>query len=133
MTPTQRTLALLRERGWRHDIVERFNRFVGPHGQRHDFCHMFDIIAFAPSVGIVGVQSCGQAYSDHVTKLLSDVCAPALREWLLSGGKAELIGWRKKKAVLCNGKKGNSYRWYPRVADIVLRPDETLSVNERKL
>ena len=128
MTPTQRTLALLRERGWRHDIVERFNRFVGPHGQRHDFCHMFDIIAFAPSAGIVGVQSCGQAYSDHVTKLLSDVCAPALREWLLSGGKAELIGWRKLKLK----RGGKALRWHPRIGDMKLLEDGTLVVQERK-
>jgi hypothetical protein len=127
LSPTQRTLALLRERGWLHDTVERFNPYVGPHGIRVDYLNAFDIIAIDPGTAIVGVQSFGQAWSEHAKKLLGE-CAPQLRAWLgVPCARVEMIGWRKVKL----NRGGKAMRWKPRIGDVVLEGDE-LKIVERK-
>jgi hypothetical protein len=118
MTPTQRSLALLRKQGWTCGIVERFNPHVGPHGIRQDFCGGIDVIAFKaasityPSTrvvvvdgrewpspvaaiegGILGVQCCAASgLAAHRTKLLAE---PRMREWVAAGGWLVIHAWRK--------------------------------------
>ena len=129
MSPTQRTLALLRERGGMSGIVERFLP-GGAFGHRSDLFGFIDIVHVHPERGIVAVQSFGQDYSGHVKKLTED-CADSARAWL-EHAPIELIGWRKKKAVLADGSKGKADRWYPRIADVVLTPEGELQIVERK-
>lgn len=124
MTPTQRTLKALRDQGLRCDIVERWIP-KKPHGIRSDFIGAFDIIAFSKTAGIIGVQSCGQSFSEHKKKLLAE---PRLKDWLESGGKGELWGWRKLKAK----RGGKAMRWKPRVADIAII-DGSIAICERKV
>lgn len=92
MTPTQRTLNLLRSWGWTPGMVERWipGAFV-----RRDLFNIIDIIA-TTGQDIVGVQSCGEAYSDHYKKLTVEYQADTHR-WLSSGGRLFLIGWRPVK------------------------------------
>ena len=99
MTATERTLRLLRERGYESGIVERFNRYAGTHGIRIDLFNFVDIIAF-DSTDIMAVQSCGSSFSEHKKKILANKTA---KEWI-KVGKIELIGWRKLK-VKRGGKK----------------------------
>ena len=127
-SPTQKTLALLRERGWECAVVEKF---VGPLRIRQDAYGWMDILCIDPVRGAVGVQSCGQAFSEHVHKLIEER-GDILKKWV-DHHPAELIGWRKKKAVLADGSKGKADRWCPRIADIVLDPvTGELQIVERK-
>lgn len=97
MTPTERTLKLLREKYIICDIVERFcHNNKTPHGLRSDLFHIFDIIALSEE-HIIGVQSCGTDFAAHYRKITQRYRKNALL-WLNCGGKIELIGWRKIKA-----------------------------------
>jgi hypothetical protein len=121
-TPTQRTLKALKERGFTCGIVERFNRFGGPFGIRQDLFGFIDIIAIHRIEGIVGVQSCGQAFSAHYKKITEEKYNEC-QEWLLCGGKVELYGWRKLKVK----RGGKAMRWTPRVLEITQKHlDEVL-------
>lgn len=119
MSPTQRTLRYLRQQGRICGIVEKFNPHVGPHGIRQDLFGFIDIIALDPERGIIGIQSCGQDFAQHrrkITEERTDIVA----EWLKSGGKVELWGWRKLKLK----RGGKAMRWQPRIEEIVLEDVE---------
>ncbi len=90
---TSRTLEYVRSQGWEADIVERFNPYAGKFGQRKDLFGVIDIICLTES-GIAGIQSCGQAFSEHDKKILDE---PKALKWLEKGGRLMLIGWRKVK------------------------------------
>ena len=117
-SPTQRTLKWLRDKGRTCGIVERFNHYGGEFGIRQDLFNFIDIIAIDPVDGIIGVQSCGQAFSEHVKKMTANDVLPL---WL-KFAKVELIGWRK--VVLRRG--GSAVRWTPRVMDFWLEQDVIL-------
>lgn len=107
ISPTSRTLKYLRSQGWEADIVERFNPHAGKFGQRKDLFGVIDIIALSEH-GITGVQSCGQAFSEHDKKILDE---PLSLAWLQHGGALVLIGWRKVKLK----RGGKAMRWSPRI------------------
>lgn len=94
-SPTELTLELLRNRGWHCDIVERRNPVV--RNRSHDMFGIIDIIALT-SDGVLGVQSTGEDFAAHWTKL-TVVKALASARWLqVPGNRLMLIGWRKLKA-----------------------------------
>ena len=127
-SPTQRTLDLLRKRGWDCAIVEKF---VGPLCIRQDAFGWMDILCIDPARGAVGVQSCGQSFSEHVHKLIEER-GDIIKKWV-AHHPAELIGWRKKKAILADGSKGKADRWYPRIADVLVHQmTGELQIVERK-
>lgn len=113
LSPTQRTLRELRNQGRICGIVERFNQHAGPFGIRQDLFGFIDIIALDPERGIIGVQSCGQAFSEHYRKITEERYQECF-EWLRCGGKVELWGWRKVKLK----RGGKAMRWSPRVVEI---------------
>ncbi|MBW1672059.1 MAG: hypothetical protein JRJ45_00185 [Deltaproteobacteria bacterium] len=113
LSPTQRTLRELRNRGMICGIVERFNRYAGPHGIRQDLFGFIDIIALDRKEGIIGVQSCGQAFSEHYKKITIERSEECLA-WIRCGGKVELYGWRKLKVK----RGGAAMRWIPRIKKI---------------
>ncbi len=106
ISPTQRTMKKLKEEGWRPGIVERF---IGPLNIRVDLFHIIDIIAIQPG-NILGVQSCGQSFSEHYRKLTEEH-PDACWDWLQAGGQLELWGWRKLKVK----RGGKAMVWTPRV------------------
>lgn len=106
---TSRTLQYCRSLGWEADIVERFNPYAGKFGTRKDLFGIIDIIALTDK-GIVGIQSCGQAFAEHNRKILEE---PMGLRWLEKGGVLILIGWRKLK--LKHG--GKAMRWMPRIKE----------------
>ena len=112
---TQRTLRELKNRGLVCGMVERFNRFAGPHGIRQDLFGFIDIIALDPEQGIIGIQSCGQSFSEHLKKITEERNEECF-EWLRCGGKVELWGWRKLKVK----RGGKAMRWQPRIKIITL-------------
>lgn len=111
MSPTQRTLKALRDRGLMCAIVEKFNPHVGPHGIRQDLFGIIDIIALDSRSGVIGIQSTGQAFSAHLRKLTIEK-AMETHAWLSTPGTSlELWGWRKVKLA----RGGKAMRWKPRV------------------
>ncbi len=124
--PTQRTLKAMKEQGRICGIVEKFNRFVGAHGIRQDLFGFIDIIAIDPELGIVAIQSCGQAFSDHIRKL-SEERNEIVFEWL-KHSRLELWGWRKVKIK----RGGKAMRWKPRISDITINERGELVFTERK-
>ncbi len=105
--PTSRTLEYIRSQGWEADIVERFNPYAGKFGQRKDLFNCIDIIALTED-GVTGIQSCGQAFSEHNKKILEN---PLALKWIEKGGALLLIGWRKVKML----RGGKALRWQPRI------------------
>lgn len=125
LTPTQRTLRLLREQGRLCEIVERYNPYVGKFGIRQDCMGFIDILTIDPVKGIVAVQSFGQDWSGHVKKLQEER-NEEMYEWL-KHAKLEMIGWRK----LSLKRGGLAKRWFPRIADVTLDSENNLVVTER--
>lgn len=111
VTPTRRTLGALRDRGLSVAIVEKFNAFVGPHGIRQDMFGIIDVIALDHTSGVIGVQSCGNQFSEHYRKLTEDKAAECI-DWLKTPGTSlELWAWRKVKIK----RGGKAERYEPRV------------------
>ena len=109
---TSRTLKYVRSQGWDADIVERFNPYAGKFGQRKALFGVIDIIALGEQ-GIIGIQSCGQAFAEHDRKILSE---PMSLKWLESGGFLLLIAWRKVKLK----RGGKAMRWSPRIKEYTI-------------
>src|SRR5574343_179294 len=115
LSPTQRTLRALRERGLVCEVVEKYNQYAGPHGLRRDLFNIIDIIALGPS-GVIGVQSCGNSFSDHYIKLTTDKYQET-HNWLSTPGcTLELWAWRKVKVK----RGGKAEMWQPRVVEITM-------------
>lgn len=111
MTPTQRTIRELKNMGRKCGIVERFIAQAGPFGKRSDLFGIIDVIALDPERGVVGVQSCGQAFSAHFKKITEERSDDAI-DWLQTPGAVlELWAWRKVKLR----RGGKAERWRPRV------------------
>lgn len=116
LSNTQRTLRALRERGLVAAIVEKWNAYAGPHGLRQDLFGILDILALDPERGVIGVQSCGSAFSEHLRKLTIEK-AQETTDWLRTPGTSlELWGWRKVKLK----RGGKAERWMPRVVEVTL-------------
>lgn len=110
-SPTQRTLALLKAKGLKYAVVERFLSHVGPHGKRQDMFGIIDIVALDHKRGVIGVQSCGTAFSEHVNKLFGEGRQSCI-DWLSTpGAMLVLVGWRKLKLK----RGGKAVRWTPRI------------------
>jgi len=118
LSPTQRTLFLLKGEGYKPWVVERFIQSK-PFGKRIDLFHIIDIIALTPN-GVMGVQSCGQAFSEHM-RTLTETHKEESRAWLETPGTSLfLYGWRKLKVKNLDGKYGKRAGWAPRIQEITL-------------
>ena len=118
LSPTQRTIRVLKNQGRMCGIVERFvYRFPGDHGIRIDLFGFGDIIAADRVRGIIAIQSCGQAFSEHYRKITEDedVAGNAI-EWLTCWGRIELWGWRK----VAHKRGGKLKVWQPRIKEITM-------------
>jgi len=112
MRPTERTIRYFKDQGMTVDMVERWipNPKHPGGGFRKDYLGCIDAIALCPEKGIIGVQSCGQDFAGHLSKIKLEKRTEALR-WLQCGGKLVLIGWRKVKKV----RGGKAMVWSPRI------------------
>lgn len=117
MSPVQRTIRALRDRGCKCAIVEKWNRYGGDHGVRQDLFGIIDIIALDPERGVIGIQACsGSSYQHHLKKLTEERAQDTL-DWLKTPGTAlELWAWRKIKVR----RGGKAMIWSPRVRLITL-------------
>lgn len=117
MSPTQRTLKALRDKGHRVQVVERWQ----PQSRRRiDLFGCIDIVAIersCPDIAIDykvwGYQACaGSSVAARQTKVETE-CLPAIQEWIKSGCGFCVIGWRKLKG------KGRQ-QWFPLVREAEL-------------
>lgn len=97
-SPTQRTLAECRKRGWTAQVVERRlpRMFV-----TQDLFGVIDVVALAFTIesgrAILGIQATTDAnHANRRTKILAE---PRALEWLEHGGRLELWSWSKRGAV----------------------------------
>ena len=112
LSPTQRTLRELRARGLECAVVERW--LAGPK-LRQDMFGIIDIIALGPS-GVIGVQSCGDSFSQHWNKLTVEKYQETFN-WLSTPGNSLVIyAWRKVKVK----RGGLAERWMPRVVEVTM-------------
>lgn len=100
-SPTQRSLAYLREQGYTVAIVEHWN----PHARcRVDLFGCFDLVAIRSDVpGVLGVQTTSRTnQAARRTKLLE---SGHLSTWLAAQNRAHVHGWAKE------GPRGERKRW----------------------
>lgn len=117
MSPTQRTMKLLRDQGQICWVVERFIAQAGPHGKRIDLFNIIDIIALTAN-STIGIQSCGSDFAAHLEKLTVEKAEETIT-WLTGPRELHLYGWRKVKMK----RGGKALRWKPRVALITLEKE----------
>lgn len=95
MTPTARTLAECKRRGWQAQVVERFN----PHARiRQDLFGCIDVIACVPPDDafhgeILGIQATSGA--NHASRLKKAAQEPKLAAWRAAGGRFAVWSWRR--------------------------------------
>jgi hypothetical protein len=109
-SPTQRTLAECKKRGWTAQVVERFNTFTK---RRIDLFGVIDIIAITPE-GIMAIQATsGQTGGNHSTRMAKIKAEPRAKQWIDAGGKFEVWSWAKR------GAAGKRKLWTLRVEAVV--------------
>lgn len=88
MTPTQRSLALLREEGYTVAIVEKWN----PHVRiRQDLFGFIDLLAIRKGETLA-VQTTSTGVSSRIKKIMESEYLPKVRD---AGWRIVVHGWRK--------------------------------------
>jgi len=125
MSPTQRTLKLLKEKGFKAAVVERWLRYAGSFGKRQDMFGIIDVLAITPDVTL-GIQCCGGSAIGHYQKIIGEKNQEAY-DWLSNPNRQlEIWAWRKLKNKLKKPKKGKKKRkskvftWKPKIVKITL-------------
>ena len=106
-SPTKRTLAELKRRGWTAQVVERYNSFAK---RRVDLFGCIDIVVLAPD-GILGIQATG-GIGSHAHRRAKIEAEPRMKEWLAKGGKLQIWSWNKQ------GARGKRKTWQLRVEEV---------------
>ena len=106
MSPTARTLKVLRDSGWTAQVVERFCPFSK---RRKDLFGCIDIVALIKG-RIVGIQAC--AGGSHAARRTKSQAEPLLQNWLQAGGLFVVWSWAKQ------GPAGKAKRWTFRIEGI---------------
>jgi hypothetical protein len=119
-SPTARTLAECRKRGWIAQVVEQHLPFPKPFGTKRDLFGVIDIVAIEPSrpafgpgeIGtpavLIGIQATASA-AHHAHRRAKILAEPRMRDWLETGARLELWSWAKQ------GARGKAKRWTLRV------------------
>ena len=94
MSPTERTLRLLRREGFTAAVVEKW---ISQTGVRKDLWNFADILAVNPQKHIfLLVQT--TTLSNIASRLKKSKACPELAIWLEAGGMFEIYGWAKKQS-----------------------------------
>ena len=88
VSPTQRSLAYLREQGYHCEVVEKWNSFTR---QRKDLWGWCDILAIRENE-VLAVQVTASAVADRIKKILDSDTLALVRK---AGIRIEVHGWRK--------------------------------------
>ncbi|MCA1833025.1 MAG: hypothetical protein ABR520_11185 [Mycobacteriales bacterium] len=123
ISPTSRTLAECRKRGWIAQVVEQHLPFPKPFGTKRDLFGVIDIVAIcpgcpsdfsdAPFIGrpsIVAIQATSALTGgNHAARRAKILAEPRAKAWVEAGGRLELWSWSKR------GDRGKAKRWTLRV------------------
>lgn len=122
VSPTQRTLAECRKRGYPAQVVEQTipRTFI-----KRDLFGCIDIIAIerccpehangeccAPKV--LAIQATSNNGGNHSARRAKILAEPRIRAWLLAGGRFEIWSWAKQ------GARGKRKAWTLRAEEITL-------------
>ena len=119
-SPTSRSLAELRKRGWPAQVVEQHLPFPKPFGTKRDLFGVIDIVAIVPRdralfanevdapAAILGIQATASS-ANHSHRRAKIIAEPRARQWVEAGGRLELWSWSKR------GDRGKQKRWTLRV------------------
>jgi hypothetical protein len=112
MTPTNRSLQLLRKEGKVAECVERWNAFART---RKDLFGFIDVVALDPESNATWAIQCTTTgnLSARVRKIIGE-CRENARKWIECGGRIEILGWAKR------GPRGGRKRWVPSRREITL-------------
>ena len=88
MTPTQRSLAALRELGYLVEVVEKWNSFTRT---RKDLWGWADLLAIRRGE-VLAVQVTSEGVANRVKKIMDSETIGRVRE---AGVRVEVHGWRK--------------------------------------
>jgi hypothetical protein len=127
-SPTQRTIAALKKKGFTCAVVEKWVPLHGPAaepsegakfsaafrskagGFHKDVWGFIDILVLDGQQGSLAVQACGATgFAEHLRKIDA---IDEVRLWLAAGNRLELWSWRKAKV---DGKD----KWEAKVAPLV--------------
>ena len=95
MTPTARTLAECRKRGWIAQVVEQTipRTFI-----KRDLFGVIDIIAITPN-GILSIQATGDHGGDVQQRVRKILAEPRALQWLSTGARLAVWGWGRRGAA----------------------------------
>jgi hypothetical protein len=94
MSPTERSLKLLRERGYTATVVERWNQFAKV---RQDLFGFADLLAIKPGEILAVQTTTGSHLAEHRRKIIAE---QRHQQWLKAGGRIQLHGWNKAKVKI---------------------------------
>lgn len=108
MTPTQRSLKMLRDDGWACWVVEHWNSYASI---RQDLFGCIDILCLRGNETLAVQTTSGSAVSARVKKMEDNEYLPKMRDanWTI-----RIHGWRKVKVK----RGGKAMKWDCRVVDI---------------
>lgn len=112
-SPTQRSLKLLRSRGWTCWIAEKWNQYAHV---RQDMGGFADLVCWKAGEGVLAIQTTsGSNLAARRTKVRANSNA---LEWVCAGGKICLHGWRKV------GPRGKAKKWECLEEKVLFLPGE---------
>lgn len=146
-TPTQRTLAWCRDKGWLADVAERWvnsasvnqlissarmgmgwprGKVVSNSGVRRDLFGFIDVIALKPGQ-ILAIQATSSGNSSARLAKISSECSQQAAAWLRAGGAIEVWGWHKYASsreveMFDEATSGTIVRrrsWRPRISSVL--------------
>jgi hypothetical protein len=111
VSPTARSLAYLREKGYRAQVVERW---IPQARKRVDLFGFGDIVCLDGCPGVLAVQVTTASNLSNRLKKLRTECKQAAWDWLEHENALHLHGWSKK------GARGKRKTWQLTVRTITL-------------
>ena len=108
MTPTRRTLQMLRKQGATVAVVEKFNPGARV---RQDLFGCIDIVALEPGQsGVLGIQA--TTTSNMAARRHKIALEPRAALWMACGNRLQIIGWAKR------GPRGKRKVWQASVENV---------------
>lgn len=123
-SPTQRTLAECKRRGWIAGVVERHIPFPKPQGTKIDLFGVIDLVVIVPPVdgnglaepgSILAIQATGGSGGTHAARRTKILAEPRAKAWIEAGGRLELWSWSQRVAQRKDGSKAARPKWTLRV------------------
>lgn len=122
VTPTTRTLAECRKRGWMAQTVEKFNHHTK---RRIDVFGFGDVLVVDDVPGSLLVQATSTPNMGSRVRKICTECGPAARRWLERGNRIEVWGWAKR------GKAGKRKLWTLRKVEITIAMIDEMQLEQQ--